>query len=226
VVAKLDDKDLCATLLAYGEDVNLPSGDPELSPLGAACRKGSADVVEMLLNNGAKAPTNGFSLLGEFMKHWMQSRSRVKAARILSLLNEHGVKMDFESDGTCLPAVHEAARYGNLPVLKELLALGADINTWAGEHSNILHKRDVNPNALCDKYPNPFISAVSVAAADRDYTYTIPEELEILIRHGANVRTHGPAALELATANGYDEDVRRLLGEVVDEVHESEEDTG
>jgi ankyrin repeat protein len=388
VAAELDFKDVCATLLAHGADVNLPSGDPECTTFETACRNGSAEVAEMLSMHGAEAPTNGISLAGAFIDFWMQSESRVKAERVLDLLNGHGVSIDFEGDGTCLPAIHEAARYGNLPVLKRLLTLGADMKSWAGEHGNILHttvsrerytwadvgttetearhaacvatlldhgfdinssgqvykealtaaimadprdfdpsphpavpllergikvpdngpellemavvkglpkvaefllksglsintsvsypnllvaavqapspletaqvlvdmgadlkelgpvafgsifdhfnvevlewflEQGVGPNTPCDNYPSRLIQIVSVAAAERNYAYTMPSKLEALIRHGADVFTYGPAALELAIANGYDEDVRRLLGEVVGEAHESEEKPG
>jgi hypothetical protein len=72
------------------------------------------------------------------MVDWIQINTS-KAARMLTLLSEHSVKLDFDGGGTCLPAIFEAARYGNLPVLKELLRLGVNVNARAGEHGNILH---------------------------------------------------------------------------------------
>jgi hypothetical protein len=47
------------------------------------------------------------------------------------------------------------------------------------------------------------------------------DRIKLLIEQGADVHTHGPAALELAIANGYDAKVRALMGEVVDIVDET-----
>jgi hypothetical protein len=100
---------------------------------------GSANIVEMFLTHGVKACGTGFHFAGDLYGALDANMDSKATASILSLLNELGMRLDFDRDGSSLPALDEAVRYGNCLLLKELLKLGADMTTRAGEHGNLLH---------------------------------------------------------------------------------------
>lgn len=229
VAARHDYPDICVTLLGHSADVNLSSGDPEQSPVETAFKEGSADTLALLLHHGAEAPVNGVSLSGDFVQDWFHYKSAQKVVRVLSLLNEHGVEMDLDGDGTSLPAIHEAARYGNLPVLEELLRLGADPRIWAGQHGNILHTAvstecydlDCHEHAVCvatllhygldvnsagDIYEDALTAAIMAKADLPDTHPTIS-----LIESGVKIPSNGPELLERSVVECILEVVEHLI---------------
>jgi hypothetical protein len=228
--------DLCAILLDHGADINLRAVPSGLLPVEADYMRGSADVLEMLLKHRVRAPEAKFCFSGECMEQWMPRKDRKASARVLSLLNDYGMKMDLEGNGTSLPAIYEAVRCGNYPVLKELLKLDADMTTRAGKHGNLLHAA-----LSAEKYPYTFeddpeeIHAVCVSALlDHGFDMNSPGAIYAgplnaaimsepnnhgpylhpavpLLKRGVRVPGNGAELLEKAVANYIPEVVEYLL---------------
>jgi hypothetical protein len=83
--------------------------------------------------------------------------------------------------------------------------------TYEGAPSPLtwLLKHGVDANAAGDKYASAVITCVAASFGSSDTV----EIIKVLIEHGADMKLHGPAALELAVANLYDEEVLILLRE-------------
>lgn len=95
-------------------------------------------------------------------------------------------------------ALHEAALLSrpHLQALKWLLEQGIDVNIPAG-------------------FPNVLIACVSRLSEEHgDYYRTsyVEDTIELLVQKGADLKKHGPAALKMATRNGYNDGIRKLLG--------------
>ncbi|KAI0124539.1 SPX domain-containing protein [Hypoxylon sp. NC0597] len=100
-----------------------PVSETDHIPLNLACEHGSLDIVKLLLEHGAKILPDAEGL---YPQH-LVARSG-QAPQLLRLLQEHGADLDqIDKLYGWTPLVH-AASEGNVPVLEELLNVGADPN--------------------------------------------------------------------------------------------------
>jgi ankyrin repeat protein len=131
-----EEEDFCKTLLAHGTNINARSGLPKLSAFEAACYHSRPEIVELLINSGAKSPPQGISFSGVSIQDWAGMVG--DSVEVLRVLRKYGIKFDMEGNGTHVSAIYEVLRRGNIVLLAELLSLGAKIDAHAGEHGNIL----------------------------------------------------------------------------------------
>jgi ankyrin repeat protein len=222
-------EEVCELLILHGADINLRSGAPLQSALEAAYKAAKWHVLQLLLNNGAQAPECGVAFSGEFMHRWVHCRQN--AIEVLEIMHNHNLTMDFEGNGAYLPAIYEAARASEPEVLEELLNMGADISSRAGEHGNVLHTAitakciDVPKVLRCirvlldhgaDVNGSGLIYTTPLEAAVKLLWWIADDVFELLVEHGAQVGSHGPTLLQAAVAGGCVYIVQYLLTTEVD----------
>ena len=109
-------------LIAEGADVNIAEDDTLVTPLLAAADEGHADVVRVLLENGAKvdaADSRGVRAIHHAI--WNDHEE------ILSTLISHGADLNGQ-DKSGYAMLHSAAAYGYMEAATLLISKGADIN--------------------------------------------------------------------------------------------------
>ncbi|KAI5863433.1 SPX domain-containing protein [Durotheca rogersii] len=100
-----------------------PVSETDHIPLNLACEHGSLDIVELLLQHGARILPDAEGL---YPQH-LVARSG-QTPRLLRLLQEYGADLDqIDKLYGWTPLVH-AASEGNVPCLEELLNVGVDPN--------------------------------------------------------------------------------------------------
>ncbi len=113
------------------------------TPLLWAAERGHANVVKLLLEQGAELnPVD--SECGQTPLSWAAENVHHV---VVQLLLEAGADIDARGEGYGASALHLAARIGNKAMVCQLLEAGADVNTRAGNwHSNAsaLHKAAIS----------------------------------------------------------------------------------
>lgn len=100
-----------------------PASDSDHIPLNLACEHGSVEIVELLLQHGARILPDAEGL---YPQH-LVARSG-QTPKLLRLLKQYGADLDqIDKLYGWTPLVH-AASEGNVPCLQELLSVGADPN--------------------------------------------------------------------------------------------------
>ena len=175
-------KEVAELLIAKGADVNMKDVEG-VTPLHLAADRGHTEVVELLITKGADV--NAKCDEGETPLDWAIMN---KQTELTALLRKHCGKTGEEST-----ALIDAAADGNIEVVKQLLAAGANVNAknkwggtplhWAarGGHKEIVElliAKGANVNAKNDEDGTPLH-----LAADRGHT----EVVELLITAGADV---------------------------------------
>jgi ankyrin repeat protein len=228
IASERGEEELCELLILHGADVNLRSGMPPQSALEAACKAPNEHVLRLLLSSGAQAPECGVAFSGEFMHGWV--RLEESAVQVLRIMRDHNIKMDFEGNGSYLPAIHEAAKAGRPEVLDELLKLGADISSQAGEHGNVLHtaiaerimgKSNISAciRVLLDhgaEVNGSGLIHITPLEAALNSPWSAEDAFKVLVEHGAQVGSRGPVLLPEAVAGGHVYIVQYLLTAEVD----------
>jgi cytohesin len=173
-------KEIAELLLDKGTDVNAKGGPVGRTPLHEAALRGHKEIAELLIANGADV--NAKDNYGATPLDWAIDDE------IADLIRNHGGKTGEEST-----ALIDAAADGNIEVVKQLLAAGANVNAknkwggtplhWAarGGHKEIVElliAKGANVNAKNDEDGTPLH-----LAADRGHT----EVVELLITKGADV---------------------------------------
>ncbi|KAF1913085.1 ankyrin repeat-containing domain protein [Ampelomyces quisqualis] len=135
VAARLVRIKACEILLEHGADINARSGYARCTAFESACKRGHVKVAKLLLDKDAEIPESGVSISGRDITSWWLDEGHL----LLQLLHERGIKTNLEGDEAHEPAIYEAVRRGMSLTLEQLLKLGANINSIAGEHGNVLH---------------------------------------------------------------------------------------
>lgn len=116
--------------LDHGIDINLVSGS--FTPLIAASKKGNTDVVDFLIQRGAKIDLRSETNMTALMVACMKGKIDV-----MDRLLQHGSDVNFrdDSDGFGFSPIFAACISNNLDVFDRLIAFGADFNalTVAGQ---------------------------------------------------------------------------------------------
>jgi hypothetical protein len=124
-------------LLSGGVKINQRAGDMGYTPLHVAVYRGLANVVEMLLNHGARVSTwdtNGNSPL-----HLACSKKRLAGRMvIIKLLLHHGADVNDDDDAGLRP-INCAIRSTSITVIKLLLKRGANISFQDDQGYNAMH---------------------------------------------------------------------------------------
>jgi ankyrin repeat protein len=213
------DPDCVIILLDHGADIN-GSGLVHSTPLGAAIEAssgtfGTDEIFRTLVERGAKVGHHGPALLGPAVASGQKY--------IVQYLLTAGV--DMESLPMSPNLLATACRLDRSEeILTILLDAGADIQMWgpAALHQAVsaykpdavrwLLQHGVDANEPSEDCPNALITCVSAPPnAIYEMNFVAPI-IETLTEHGADLETHGPAALELAIANDYSSKIRVLLG--------------
>jgi hypothetical protein len=182
---------------------------------------GDIDPVEPLLERGVAIPEDGPALLESAValgrvsitQYLLKGGSDVNTSILYPNLFIAACHSDFPS--YVFPVLIEAGadlRQHGAMALHTVVSLSRlDAVKWLLEHG-------VDANTPGDQYPSALLTSVSVPCdwACCRTTSVIGE----LLAQGADVKLHGPAALELALAYGYPHEVKKLLedGVKVDEV--------
>ncbi len=108
-------------LIAQGADVNASNGDEKWTPLLAAAKAGHADVINVLLKNGAKVDAGSYSYTPLYYAIWSKDAQAVRA------LISGGADVNAKNENGWTP-LHYAAREGHKEIVELLLAHDADVN--------------------------------------------------------------------------------------------------
>jgi ankyrin repeat protein len=117
------DLDIFRTLLSRGADPNAPSADR--TPLAEAVGRGHRTMVKELLDHGADPNLDRSSAV--------VSAAAVGYITEMLMLIEHGADIHIQ-EGVPGKALHLAARYTHLDMVKLLLEKGVDVNAFGGEY--------------------------------------------------------------------------------------------
>jgi ankyrin repeat protein len=117
------DRGFVEYLLAKGADPSRVDGYESITPLMVAARKGSAELVEVLLDHGATV--EGRSSGGMGVMEWAV---RGGSPEVIALLAQRGAKVDAMNDDGRTPLM-AAAHLGKVPAAEALIAAGAGVNT-------------------------------------------------------------------------------------------------
>ena len=120
-------------VIKYPQDVNVSGLDYDGTPLFGASRNGHAEVVRVLLENGAdgKARDNK----NRTPLHWASKRGRVEVVQVLL---EHGAHAKAQDDSRRTP-LHRASQRGHVEVAHVLLDHGADPTAQDKKRRTPLH---------------------------------------------------------------------------------------
>jgi len=169
-------KEIAELLLDKGTDVNAKGGPVGRTPLHEAALRGHKEIAELLIANGADV--NAKDNYGATPLDWAIDDE------IADLIRNHGGKTGEE-----WTALIDAAADGNIEVVKQLLAAGANVNAknkwggtplhWAarGGHKEIVElliAKGVNVNAKDDEGETPLDQAGT----------SWPEISDLLRKHG------------------------------------------
>lgn len=121
-LVRVDDVDTTKLLLDAGADANAVTG-LGVSGLSLAIENGSAAMTKLLLDHGADA--NGKLVSGESL---LMSAAAVGEPEVVAALLKHGANVEFRDAEYDQNALMVAAREGHVPVVKQLLDSGADVN--------------------------------------------------------------------------------------------------
>ncbi|HJM68964.1 MAG TPA: ankyrin repeat domain-containing protein [Candidatus Babeliales bacterium] len=150
-------------LIALGAEVNVASGPMLNTPLIEATIKGNLEMVEVLLEAGAdvnKENRFGFTPLME-AADWGH-------LGIVKVLLEAGALVDSETDEFKTTALIMAVRSNRIPIIKELVAAGADPDKLdADGKSALIYAKDSDVIAALSKKPSRFEMLRSVFSSGR-----------------------------------------------------------
>lgn len=192
-------------LLDHGADANTKTktGQTLLDWAIEGAGNGTVPLVDLLLDHGANVNVtdgNGWTLLS-------RSCEWIHPALVRTLL-KHGANPNIHSPANDMTPLIQAARQGQIGVMKLLLAKGADVNAFSKFDSSalfvaaqkgradvvkLLLERGANPN-----YVNDFEmreAALAVAASRQD-----AGSVRLLITHGADVNLGGEDNTPLTAA--------------------------
>lgn len=199
-------------LIAAGEDVN--EANKHGSPLFYASYKGNPEMVQLLLNAGAKVNEKnrerGFTPL--------HASAYTGNAAIAALLIKADANVN-AVDGFSSTPLHQAAEYGNTEMVELLLHKGAKVNTYDTNGSSPLIDAAIKGHSKVVKMLTAAGADVNKAAFGgtplrwaAKYGHT--ETAKALIAAGANVNeanTSGFTALNLAAYYGHVDTVAELM---------------
>jgi ankyrin repeat protein len=118
-------------LVRRGADVR--RGVKWITPLYHACHTGDRDLVALLLKAGADVNFGGGAAISAAL--WKENEDLVRF-----LVEEHGADLNLVTKtGWYHTPIQHAVLDGNMPMIKHLLSLGADINGPAGRDGSVLH---------------------------------------------------------------------------------------
>jgi len=120
------DRAIAELFLAYGADIHARSHYFQCTPLYAAALSGSADVLELLLEQGAD-PKAAVSKSGTVLHN-------VENQRVVELLLRHGVDVNVRSERGDTALFHATE-----PMLRFLISKGADVNAHEQIGRTALH---------------------------------------------------------------------------------------
>jgi ankyrin repeat protein len=205
-------------LLDHGADVN-GSGLIHTTPLEAVFKACTAvdEIFKVLIEHGAQIGSRGWPAL-------LPAAVAGEYVYIVQYLLTAGVELN---NFPPFPNLLAAACKGDhcVEILTIFLDAGADIHMW-GPHA--LHQaassmrpeavrwflqHGVDANAPGNEYSNALLACVSSSQEEEwGRNEDVADSIKTLIEYGADLKIHGPAALELALTNGWSGDVIGLLG--------------
>ncbi|KAK5657620.1 hypothetical protein OQA88_2692 [Cercophora sp. LCS_1] len=208
-------------LIEGGADVNANVG-PENSPLQAAVRRRyDVDLTQLLLDHGADANRGGGIYGTPLMAIFHQDHPRLEAAKLLvrygADINNTAGTFITEDGWLCRSALQMACRYGDVKMVRALLALGADPNLRSrGSFATPLQEAAacgqslmcevlLESGAQVNAEGGHFHSALQAAAAESQRRPSSEHTVRLLIDRGANVNAKGGyygSALLAANAAG------------------------
>ena len=117
-------------LMEHGADINAQDRD-SITPLHAASYLGKVEMVQLLLECGAKADSESNPILGRTLLHLVASGVcgfGYNGGRITELLLEHGAGVNTQDKENVTP-LHLASYLGRVEISQVLLKHGANANT-------------------------------------------------------------------------------------------------
>ncbi len=181
-------------LLQAGAAVNARTADGS-TPLSCAAIAGHKQVCELLLNHGAELDVASACLLGrqDFVERCLEESPEVSSASDLPMRQ---------------PALHWAARCGNIEIVKLLLCHGAAVDARAPE----LEYEDASGFSVVTYRESPGPTALLIAAG-----LGHDQVVQVLLDHGADINlkagddSYARSALEMACSHGHLDTIRLLL---------------
>ena len=198
LAAIYDHKEIAEVLIAAGADVNAKN-NRDMTPLHQAARSGRNEIAGLLIAKGADVNAKDENSLTP-----LDQATQRKKTETANLLRKHGGKRSPEI------SIHEAAKTGNIEVVKQHLASGGDVDAVDDEWSMTPLFFAANEGHV--QVAEFLISAGADVNAknrfDRTPLYRAAywgkkEIAEILIAKGADVNTQQRDGTPLDWANQY-----------------------